>query len=97
MEILCNLLPLRIWNKPYWLWVAFGGADEILATGRRGHNDVIYCGIDLNLTYDELCTGLTGHAEAVLVVLTPNLLHLSKLLKVFGKAHNPTQGWRQRQ
>jgi len=48
-----------------------------------------------NPTYDEACSGLTGHTEVVLVVFDPQLTSYEALLKVFWEAHNPTQGMRQ--
>lgn len=48
-----------------------------------------------NPTYEEVCTGLTGHNEVVLVVFNPRETSLEQLLKVFWEAHNPTQGMRQ--
>lgn len=48
-----------------------------------------------NPTYEEVCSGLTGHNEVVLVVFDPAETSLAKLLKVFWEAHNPTQGMRQ--
>jgi peptide-methionine (S)-S-oxide reductase len=48
-----------------------------------------------NLTYDELCTGLTGHNEVVKVIYDPALVSYSDLLKLFWESHNPTQGMRQ--
>jgi peptide-methionine (S)-S-oxide reductase len=48
-----------------------------------------------NPTYQETCTGLTGHAEVVLVVYDPNEVSFAKLLKIFWESHDPTQGMRQ--
>ena len=48
-----------------------------------------------NPTYDEVCSGLTGHTEVVLVVFDPQQTSYDALLKVFWEAHNPTQGMRQ--
>ncbi len=48
-----------------------------------------------NPTYEEVCSGLTGHNEVVLVVFDPTVVSYETLLKVFWEAHNPTQGMRQ--
>lgn len=55
-----------------------------------------YCaGYTPNPTYEEVCTGLTGHNEVVLVVYFPQQVSLDELLKQFWESHDPTQGMRQ--
>jgi len=48
-----------------------------------------------NPSYQEVCTGYTGHNEVVLVVYDPQQVSYEQLLRVFWEAHNPTQGMRQ--
>jgi peptide-methionine (S)-S-oxide reductase len=48
-----------------------------------------------NPTYEEVCSGRTGHTEVVLVVYDPKQVSLETLLKVFWESHDPTQGMRQ--
>ncbi|XP_056619996.1 mitochondrial peptide methionine sulfoxide reductase [Triplophysa dalaica] len=48
-----------------------------------------------NPTYEEVCTGKTGHSEVVRVVYEAEKISLAQLLKVFWESHNPTQGMRQ--
>ncbi len=48
-----------------------------------------------NPTYEEVCSGLTGHNEVVLVVYDPKILPLEQLIRLFFESHDPTQGMRQ--
>ncbi len=48
-----------------------------------------------NPTYEEVCSGRTGHTEAVLVVFDPAVVSFEALLRVFWESHDPTQGMRQ--
>jgi len=69
----------RFWQQPGVYSTAVGYAG--------GHTP--------NPTYEEVCSGLTGHTEVVLVVFDPQVTDYAALLKVFWEAHNPTQGMRQ--
>ncbi|MBO3278207.1 peptide-methionine (S)-S-oxide reductase MsrA [Pseudomonas schmalbachii] len=69
----------RFWQQP-GVWVT--------AVGYAG-------GLTPNPTYDEVCSGLTGHTEVVLVVYDPRETSIEQLLKVFWESHDPTQGMRQ--
>ena len=52
-------------------------------------------GETLNPTYNEVCTGRTGHTEVVKVVFDPSKIKFENILKVFWESHDPTQGMRQ--
>jgi len=52
-------------------------------------------GFTPNATYEEVCSGMTGHNEMVLVVYNPDEITYEELLKVFWESHNPTQGMQQ--
>lgn len=52
-------------------------------------------GVTENPTYEEVCSGLTGHNEVVLVVFDPSIITYAQLLALFWESHDPTQGMRQ--
>jgi len=74
------------WGAERKFWQADGVA--VTAVGYAG-------GYAKNPTYQEVCTGLTGHNEVVLVVYDPKTISYAQLLKTFFEAHDPTQGMRQ--
>jgi peptide-methionine (S)-S-oxide reductase len=63
------------------------GVVDVTSGYTGGHYD--------NPTYKDVCSGNTGHAEAVLVEYDPARVSYEKLLDVFWSIHDPTQGWRQ--
>jgi peptide-methionine (S)-S-oxide reductase len=69
----------RLWQQPGVYTTAVGYAG----------------GYTPNPTYEEVCSGLTGHSEVVKVVFDPQETSYENLLKVFWESHNPTQGMRQ--
>jgi peptide-methionine (S)-S-oxide reductase len=52
-------------------------------------------GTTIDPTYQEVCSGDTGHAEVVLVVFDPGVISFEEILRVFWESHDPTQGMRQ--
>ena len=86
-----------VWNRSFSLWVVFWGAEKLfwqlpgVYTTAVGYIN----GITPNPSYEEVCTGMTGHTEAVLVVYEPDKISLEELLTVFWESHDPTQGMRQ--
>ncbi len=70
----------KFWQLSDGIWVT--------AVGYAG-------GYTPNATYEEVCTGQTGHNEVVLVVFDPKVMSYATLLKTFWEGHDPTQGMRQ--
>ena len=75
------------WGAERKFW-ELGGGVHVTAVGYAG-------GHTKNPTYEEVCSGRTGHTEVVLVVFDPAKLSYDRLLKTFWENHNPTQGMRQ--
>jgi peptide-methionine (S)-S-oxide reductase len=75
------------WGAERKFW-ELGEGIHVTAVGYAG-------GLTPNPTYQEVCTGRTGHNEAVLVVYDPTRISYDRLLKVFWESHDPTQGMRQ--
>lgn len=72
-------------ERKYW---QSGEGVFVTAVGYAG-------GVTPNPTYEEVCSGGTGHTEAVLVAYDPKIVSFEKLLKIFWENHDPTQGMRQ--
>jgi peptide-methionine (S)-S-oxide reductase len=75
------------WGAERKFW-ELGDAVYVTAAGYAG-------GFTPNPTYQEVCTGQTGHNEVVLVVFDPKRISYETLLKTFWESHDPTQGMRQ--
>ena len=75
----------------------FWGAERLFWQLPGVHSTAVgYAGgFTPNCTYEENCTGLTGHAEVFFVVFDPSVITFDDLLKVFWENHDPTQGMRQ--
>jgi peptide-methionine (S)-S-oxide reductase len=74
------------WGAERVFWQALGVYTT--AVGYAG-------GITPNATYEEVCSGRTGHTEAVLVVFDPSKVSFEEILRLFWENHDPTQGMRQ--
>jgi peptide-methionine (S)-S-oxide reductase len=75
------------WGAERKFW-ELGDGVYVTAVGYAG-------GSTPNPTYEEACSGRTGHTEAVLVVFDPKKISYEQLLKTFWESHDPTQGMRQ--
>ena len=75
----------------------FWGAERLFWLLPGVHVTAVgYCaGLTPNPTYQEVCSGNTGHTEAVLVIFDPKRIGYRELLKIFWENHDPTQGMRQ--
>ena len=75
------------WGAERKFW-QLGAGVHVTAAGYAG-------GLTPNPTYEEVCSGRTGHNEVVLVVYDPKTISYERLLKTFWESHDPTQGMRQ--
>ena len=75
----------------------FWGAERLFWTIEGVHTTAVgyAAGITPNPTYEEVCSGRTGHTEIVMVVFDPKVVSLDRILKTFWEEHDPTQGHRQ--
>jgi peptide-methionine (S)-S-oxide reductase len=75
------------WGAERTFWQLPAGIHTTLVGYQGGYTE--------NPTYEEVCSGLTGHAEVVRVVYDPSVVAYNNLLRVFWESHDPTQGLRQ--
>ncbi len=75
----------------------FWGAEKIFWQSPGVYSTAVgyAAGTTLNPTYQEVCSGLTGHNEVVRVVFDPEIVSFTTLLNLFWEGHDPTQGMRQ--
>ena len=75
----------------------FWGAERVFWTLEGVHTTAVgySAGLTPNPTYEEVCSGQTGHNEVVLVVFDPDVISYRSILKAFWEHHDPTQGLRQ--
>jgi peptide-methionine (S)-S-oxide reductase len=75
----------------------FWGAERMFWTVEGVYTTAVgYAGgVTPNPTYEETCSGLTGHTEVVLVVFDPEVIRYDEVLQIFWENHDPTQGMRQ--
>ncbi len=84
-------------TESFFAMGCFWGAERLFWQQQGVYSTAVgYAGgITPNPTYQELCTGLTGHAEVVRVMFDSKIISYQQLLILFWQAHNPTQGMRQ--
>ncbi|MGY1584410.1 peptide-methionine (S)-S-oxide reductase MsrA [Streptomyces sp. MN13] len=75
------------WGAERKFWQLPAGVHTTLVGYQGGYTE--------HPTYEEVCSGLTGHTEVVRVVFDPAVISYDRLLKTFWEAHDPTQGFRQ--
>ena len=91
-----NPVPLHLRQSVFGLGCFWGAERKFWQVPGVYSTAVGYAaGSTPNPTYEEVCTGQTGHAEVVLVVYDPDRVSYTQLLTVFWEAHDPTQGMRQ--